>query len=197
VFPEDFYEKERMNILFFDTETTGIPRNYNAPIEDVDNWPRLVQLGWIRFDENQNKLGESEFVIKPEGFEISAEVSKVHGITQEKALTDGLPVAWVLGAFSGNLLKSDMIIGHNLSYDVSIVGAELFRLGLPNILSAKSQVCTMKSSTSYCQIPGGRPWKWPKLYELHQKLFNEPLVQTHTALDDIQNTAKCYFELKR
>lgn len=186
-----------MNSLFFDTETTGIPRNYNAPVTDVDNWPRLVQIGWILFDDKQEKLSEREYIVIPEGFEIPAEVSKVHGITQEKALEEGWPLQLVLEIFAEDLIKADVVIGHNLSYDLSIVGAELFRLGLPNLLSAKSQICTMKSSTSYCQIPGGRPWKWPKLYELHQKLFNEPLAQTHTALDDIQNTAKCYFELKR
>lgn len=186
-----------MNILFFDTETTGIPRNYNAPITDVDNWPRLVQIGWILFNGEGEKLSECEFIITPDGFEISSEVAKVHGITQEKALSDGWALPFVLGMFSNELMEADLIVGHNLSYDLSIIGAELFRLGLPNLLNAKSQICTMKSSTSYCQIPGGRPYKWPKLYELYKKLFNEPLKQTHTALDDIQNTAKCYFELKR
>jgi DNA polymerase-3 subunit epsilon len=197
MFPEDFYEREKMNSLFFDTETTGIPRNYKAPVEDVDNWPRLVQIGWILFDDEQNKLSEHEFIICPDGFEISVEVSKVHGITQEKALSDGWKLPFVLGMFTGDLMEADRVIGHNLSYDLSVVGAEMFRLGLPNVLNAKSQICTMKSSTNYCQIPGGRPWKWPKLHELYHKLFNEPLTQTHTALDDIQNTAKCYFELKR
>jgi DNA polymerase-3 subunit epsilon len=197
MFPEDFYERERMNSLFFDTETTGIPRNYKAPVEDVDNWPRLVQIGWILFGGEGEKLGECEFIVRPDGFEIPEEVSKIHGITQERALGDGWDLQTVLAIFSEDLIRADLIVGHNLSYDLSIIGAEMFRLGLPNLLNAKSQICTMKSSTNYCQIPGGRPWKWPKLHELHQKLFNEPLAQTHTALDDIQNTAKCYFELKR
>lgn len=185
-----------MNYLFFDTETTGVPRNYNAPITDVDNWPRLVQIGWMLYDE-EGKIDECEMIVAPDGFTISGEVAKVHGITQQIAEEKGMALPYVLGVFTAVLIKSNVVIGHNISYDLSIIGAELHRLSLPNLFEGKSQVCTMKSSTNYCQIPGGRPWKWPKLHELYQKLFNEPLAQTHTALDDIQNTAKCYFELKR
>lgn len=186
-----------MNYLFFDTETTGIPRNYNAPITDVDNWPRLVQLGWILYNGEGEKLDECEFIVYPDGFEISPDVAKVHGITQERAIKDGWGIQVVLEFFRRDLETADVIVGHNLSYDLSIIGAEFVRLSWENHFQGKSQVCTMKSSTAYCQIPGGRPYKWPKLHELYQKLFNEPLAQTHTALDDIQNTAKCYFELKR
>lgn len=186
-----------MNSLFFDTETTGTPKKYNAPVEDTDNWPRLVQLGWILFGEDGQKLNECEFIISPEGFEIPEEVTRVRGITQEKALADGWPLLTVLAIFVEDLMKADVVIGHNVSFDVSIVGAEFVRMSVPNLLNAKSQVCTMKSSTSYCQIPGGRPYKWPKLNELYKKLFNEDMGAAHTALQDIQNTAKCYFELKR
>ncbi len=56
----------------------------------------------------------------------------------------------------------------------------------------------MKSSTNYCKLPGSYgKYKWPKLGELYQILFHEDMGAAHTALQDIQNTAKCYFELKR
>lgn len=38
-----------MKYLFIDTETTGLPKEYDAPYTDIDNWPRLVQLAWIVF----------------------------------------------------------------------------------------------------------------------------------------------------
>lgn len=187
----------RMNYLFFDTETTGVPKRYGAPIEDVENWPRLVQLGWMVYDEQGQKLSENEFIVFPDGFEISEEVSLIHGITQQRAIEEGWPLQFVLGAFLEDLQGASVIVGHNLEYDVSIIGAEFIRMGGVNLLSAKSQICTMKASTDFCQIPGKRGFKWPKLHELYYKLFGEDMGAAHTALQDIQNTAKCYFELKR
>ena len=42
--------------LFFDTETTGLPKNWKAPITDLENWPRLVQLAWLVYDNIGNKI---------------------------------------------------------------------------------------------------------------------------------------------
>ena len=186
-----------MNILFFDTETTGVPKNYKAPVTDLDNWPRLVQLGWIVYSDDV-LVYKTERLVRPEGFIISEQVSKIHGITQEKALTNGGLLYDVLGHFSGNIDECDLLVGHNVNYDLNVVGAEYLRFWGNNPLNGKKTVDTMLSSTQYCNFPGnyGKP-KWPKLHELYQKLFNEPLAQTHTALDDIENTAKCYFELRK
>lgn len=54
--------------LFFDTETTGLPQRWNAPITDLDNWPRMVQLAWIMCDEKGNIIEERSDIVKPEGF---------------------------------------------------------------------------------------------------------------------------------
>lgn len=79
-----------MVYLFFDTETTGLPKNYNAPSSDLENWScRLVQIAWILADENKKPFAMSNFIIKPDGFEIPKESSDVHGITTEKALAEG------------------------------------------------------------------------------------------------------------
>lgn len=185
--------------LFFDTETTGIPKNYNAPLTDSDNWPRLVQIGWVLYDDEKNFVAEAEFIVKPNGFDIPEGASGVHGITTEKALSAGVPLEDVAETFKKVLEKSSVIVGHNLSYDESIVGAEFVRLKMENPIPSKKRVDTMKSSTSYCKLPGGYGgrFKWPKLHELYRTLFNEDMGATHTALQDIQNTAKCYFELER
>jgi DNA polymerase III subunit epsilon len=189
--------------LFFDTETTGVPKNYKAPITDTENWPRLVQLGYIVYDElNGGECVEycsMEHIIKPEGFVIPAEVSKIHGITQEQAMEEGENLANVVHEFLRWVNAADELVGHNLSYDLHIMGAECIRLQLADPFVGKSTYDTMLKGTGVCKIPGFRmgEYKWPKLHELYYKLFNTPLVQTHTALDDIRNTSRCYFELKR
>lgn len=124
--------------LFFDTETTGIPRNYNAPVTDVDNWPRIVQVGWVVYD-NQNLLYERERIVRPDGFTISEEVSKIHGITQEKALTDGGLLFDVLDHFNESLAQCDLIVGHNLTYDLNVMGSEYIRAGRQNPFDGKKQ----------------------------------------------------------
>ena len=82
--------------LFFDTETTGLPKDYKAPLADLNNWPRLVQLAYLLFDTDGNELSSGDFIIKPEGFSIPAEVSKVHGITDALSLRLGFSLMFVL-----------------------------------------------------------------------------------------------------
>ena len=180
--------------LFFDTETTGIPRNYNAPVSDTDNWPRLVQLGFILVNQKEILI-EQEYIVKPSGFDIPVEASNVHGITTEQARMTGIPVQEVLEDFKHYISISDAVVGHNISYDIGVVGAEFFRLWKTNLFEGVRTICTMKSSVAFCKLPGGKPYKWPKLHELYRKLFDKDMGAAHTALQDIQNTVVCYHAL--
>ena len=89
------------------------------------------------------------------------------------------------------------MIAHNIQFDEKIVGAEFLRAGSRNHLEAKPRKCTMLSSTNYCGIPGPYGNKWPKLQELHAKLFREVFPDAHNALADVRACSKCYFELRR
>lgn len=188
--------KKDKKFLFFDTETTGLPRNYNAPISDLENWPRLVQLSWIVTAADGKALNVKDFIIKPDGFTIPEESSKVHGITTDIAMRDGTPLQDVLTEFVSDLEATDMIVGHNVDFDKKIVGAEFLRCKLRSKSLDKPTVCTMKSSTNYCALPGKYGYKWPTLQELHNKLFGESFEDAHNSLNDIKATKKCFFELR-
>ena len=95
--------------LFFDTETTGLPKNFKAPITDFDNWPRLVQLAWQNYDMKGELLSSFNLIIKPEGFVISEEVAKIHRITQERAMAEGIPLGDALKQFA-----KQTALGHRL-----------------------------------------------------------------------------------
>lgn len=179
--------------LFFDTESTGLPKNYKAPISDVDNYPRLVQLGYV-ITENGNIVHQNEDIIKPNGFDIPEEASDVHGITTEIALRDGADIVDVLDEFQFWVEQCDTVIGHNVSFDINVVGAEYFRMYGKSPLEGKRSVCTMLSGIELCQLPGKFPGKlkYPKLQELYSAIFQKPMEQTHTALDDISHTVECY-----
>ena len=182
-----------MNILFFDTETTGTPKDDNAPASDLENWPRLVQLAWINYDKEQNLLSEHSIIIKPNGFEIPDDAARIHGITNEIAVK-GSDLIEVLDDFLNSLVEADVIVAHNMSFDEKIMSSEFLRNQIEDILPKKQKICTMKSTTNFCKLSGPYGYKYPKLIELYKKIFNEDFNE-HNALDDVKATAKCFWEL--
>ncbi len=184
--------------LFFDTETTGIPKDYKAPCTNTDNWPRLIQLGWLLTDAEGRILSEGNHIVRPDGFEIPKAASEVHGITTDFALENGKPLLDVIFAFGADLNQAECVIGHNLDYDLHIVGAEYVRLGYDSrIMFARPTLCTMQATIQYCNIPGRFGPKWPKLMELYTKLFGQEFDGAHDAMADIVATKECFFELIR
>ncbi len=182
--------------LFFDTETTGLPNNYNAPIEDLNNWPRLVQLAWVIYDENAEQKIGANYIIQPEGFIIPEQASRVHGITTERANEEGRPLIKVLEEFAGVVGDSKLLIAHNMDFDEKIIGAEFLRKNISHDLFNTPRFCTMRESTDFCQLPGNfGDYKWPRLSELHTKLFGENFENAHDALTDVNACARCFFEL--
>jgi DNA polymerase-3 subunit alpha len=113
--------------LIFDTETTGLPEDYNAPVSNGENWPRLVQLAWQLHRENGDLIRAQNFIVKPKDFSIPFNSAKVHGITTERANKEGKELEQVLQAFNEDLKNSKYLIGHNINFDINIVGAEFLR----------------------------------------------------------------------
>lgn len=191
---------QSMKYLIFDTETTGLPKNYNAPLSDSENWPRLVQLAWQIHNEKGALVENHNHIVRPEGFDIPYNATKVHGISTEKALKEGKPLEEVLALFSQSLREKPIIIGHNIEFDINIVGAEYYRLQQDTEqLTQRIRIDTKDESTEFCALPGGRggKFKWPTLSELHQKLFGVPFDEAHNAAADVNATARCFFELIR
>lgn len=184
--------------LFFDTETTGLPKNYQAPLDDFDNWPRLVQLAWSVYDFKGNHWESFDYIIKPDGFEIPKEASDIHRISQEKAMAEGKPLVKVLNHFADELEKVTYLVAHNIDFDEKILGSEFLRNKMINSLGGANRICTMKRSADICRIPSGRgSYKWPNLNELHTFLFKKGFSDAHDAMVDVKACADCFFELKR
>jgi len=183
--------------LFFDTETTGLPKNRQAPITDFDNWPRMVQLAYLLYDADGHLLFGGDYIIKPDGFTIPEESAQIHGISTERAMNEGVPLKEVLLSFQGLMNHAACLVAHNIWFDEKIVGAELLRCGLVNNLTSMRQICTMLSTTNFCAINGPYGYKWPRLSVLHQKLFGYEFEEAHNAAVDIEATARCFWELKK
>ena len=183
--------------LFFDTETTGVPKNYKAPPSDLLNWPRVVQLGWVVTDQQGQELKATNHIIRPDGFMIPEVVSRIHGITTEMAMRDGVQLHKALDEIALDILDADMLFAHNMSFDENILGAEFLRAGRPNVVLQKPRACTMQGSTDFCAIVGNYGYKWPKLQELHKELFGYPFEGDHDALVDVRACVRCYLELRK
>ncbi len=186
-----------MKYLFFDTETTGLPQNWKAPVSALNNWPRLVQLAYAIYDENGVKLSEGNHIIKPEGFTIPEDSTRVHGITQEHAMLEGEPLTDVLTTFRQKMKESNILVAHNIAFDEKIMGAEYLRITKSNPLDGRPKLCTMESTLHYCAIPGNYGFKYPSMQDLHKKLFGAGFEDAHDAYVDVNAMVRCFFELRK
>ncbi len=184
--------------LIFDTETTGLPLRDNAPIEELENWPRVVQIAWQLHDKTGKLLETDNLIIRPDGYEIPYSAEKVHGISTAKALESGVACEVAMSRFAEALESSSFVIGHNVKFDLNITAAELLRSGIPNKLLSTRSVCTMELTRDFCKLPGrGARFKSPKLEELYEILFSESFSGAHDASADVNATARAFFELYR
>ncbi|MDO5970128.1 DNA polymerase III subunit alpha [Flavivirga aquimarina] len=186
--------------LIFDTETTGLPKRWDAPITDTDNWPRCIQIAWQLHDAMGNCIDHQDYLVQPEGFNIPYDAEKIHGISTELAQEQGVPLIEVLEKFNEALSKTKFVVGQNVKFDLNIMGAEFVRGDVSNPLQELPVLDTCTEHTaSLCQIPGGRygKFKLPTLTELHEFLFKVPFAEAHNATADVEATTRCFFELVR
>ena len=186
--------------LIFDTETTGLPKNWKAPISDTDNWPRCVQIAWQLHDSMGQLLEHDAFLVQPEGYNIPYDAEQIHGISTDLALEQGVLLKEVLDKFNTALGKTTFVVGQNVGFDINIMGCEFFRLGMENPLATLPVLDTCTEVTAQiCQIEGGRggKFKLPTLTELHQHLFGVGFGEAHNATADVEATTRCFLELLR
>ncbi len=186
--------------LIFDTETTGLPKRWDAPVTDIGNWPRCIQIAWQLHDDMGKLLSHEDYLIRPEGFNIPYDAERIHGISTELAEANGINLSEALDKFKQALANAKFIVGQNVGFDVNIIGCEFHRLGLSNVLETMPILDTCTEFTaSLLQLPGGRggKFKLPTLTELHHYLFNVPFSEAHNATADVEATTRCFLELIR
>lgn len=203
-----------MIVLIFDTETTGLPKIKTINMDVLDKWPYIVQLSYVIFDTNEHQLlAKRDWIIKlPVGMEISEEVSNIHGITTLMSHTQGTNMKYVLEEFINDCKNVDFIVAHNIAFDLEMIHVEIERQRLQKnynimkydnfyLMVCKKMMCTMKSSIELCNIirlnKNGEPYlKYPKLSELHEKLFNTSPSNLHNSFNDVIICLRCFYKMK-
>lgn len=183
---------------FFDTETNGLPKNYKAKMSDVDNWPRVIQLGWIFLHEDQKTFTENKFMIKPDGWAVPVEdFWTKNGYSTERCEKEGVDINIVLQLLINDINKSKYMIAHNVDFDYNVLGAEMIRYNKKADVKTE-KICTMKIGTDLCKIPGNyNSFKWPKLEELYSFLFGQTFIGAHDALSDCTAMKACFLEMNK
>ena len=183
------------DVLFFDTETTGIPeRSWNWDT-DFEQYPHVVQIAWLHGCKVETHI------IRPDGWEIPQETVDVHGITTEYALEHGEPFASVVDMFIQDCHDAGLICGHNIHFDTSIIKANILReLGreyydandVENALYKGKRIDTMRPTMKWvdARMANGR-LKFPNLSELYSRCFPGETFPAHDALEDVKAVAKC------
>lgn len=185
--------------LFFDTETTGLPKNWKAPITDTDNWPRVTQLAWQVYDQGGKLISERCDLIKPDGWVIPDEdFFKENNMSTERCEREGVPLSEILKDFVQQVDASEYLVAHNMAFDEKVIGCEMVRMD-SKFREEPKKICTMQESTNFCRMMPFKygTYKWPTLLELHNKLFDEGFGGAHDALADVKACARSFFELKK
>lgn len=181
------------NLLFLDTETSGIPTSLNAPINELTNWPYVLQLAWLIYSPDGTLIKKENHFIYEEDIYIKNSSTKIHGITKEDLMSKGHERKTIMKILANDLRKyQPIIVGHFVEFDSKMVQVAFFRSGLKNNISRYKHFCTMRSTSEYSKLPNST---FPKLDELYLGLFGEKLENKHNAANDAEATARCFFEL--
>jgi DNA polymerase III epsilon subunit-like protein len=209
-----------MQIIFLDTETTGLlPKGLELKSENLHLFPYVVQFSYIIYDTSTNQIIKMvDHIIKlPLNVIISEENSNIHKITNEISQTKGIEIRLSINEFMEDLKNIDLIVAHNLEFDINMLKIEFYREAtisdnivdktqylnfLDPFVHSNKLYCTMKNSINLCNIKiksnkNGREYiKFPKLNELHIKLFHFSPRNLHNSLNDVLICLRCYFMLE-
>lgn len=210
-----------MRVLVFDTETTGLIKSNTIMYYELEIFPYIVQFSYLLYDTEKSFVEKiSDNIIRiPEKVVIPEECVKIHGISKQMTLK-GKDIGKCLLEFAKSYFQADIIVAHNLSFDINMVKTELMRtiqnskeithlLDYNNLLYSlnnppknKTYFCTLQNSIVLCNIKAinkktGKEYiKYPKLMELHEKLFSSTPKNLHNSLNDVIVCFRCYYMLE-
>ncbi len=195
-------------ILFFDTETTGLPNGKLSPSDPKQ--PAILQLAAILSTSDGEILRSMSTLVQPGSKPVHPKAFEAHGITSQKANTEGITQLEAFNQFSALVDEAESMAAHNYDFDFNLIKIMAHTLhsetGDDDLLLNFDDMhelpfyCTMKRTIDLCRLPfpsGRKGYKYPKLQELYWFLFQEELVGSHDALTDVKATHRCFFELKQ
>ena len=182
--------------LILDVSANGAPKSWKAAPDDVFNWPRMVQLSWLVYNEDRELQAQANDLIQPNGWKMPAAMAKRYHVTQEQLEEKGIPAREALEKLVPQIDACQYLITHNMTFCEGILTAEMARLSMPHRLSAADKYALMQEAAWYTKLParGGR-YKWPSLQDIHVKMFQARYANAGEAYADVATTAIVLFGL--
>lgn len=182
------------DILFFDTETTGIPPKGADWSVDYKEFPQIAEIAWCFGRKMESHI------IRPDGWSIPESATEIHGISTAYAKERGDALLDVLIAFLADCKRAKLIVGHNVYFDTSIIKANILNyLGehfyqtyeVNEALDKSKRIDTMRASMKWvdARTSSGR-LKFPTLLEMYRRCFLKDF-EAHCALNDVQALKEC------
>jgi DNA polymerase-3 subunit epsilon len=195
--------------LIFDTETTGLPPKSDSPkalfarYKDWGNTCRIVQIAWSICGERGEILETYNAYVKPEGYMVSPEATKIHGFSTDFLIENGIQIQNVLTKLMSSIEHYHVttMVAHNLKFDYHVVMQELYKLSFEKEMDQWKQLtgyCTLKNARAYCKNNGIKPTNF-KLATIYQTLLNkdsiEDSIQLHQADSDVILCKELYYKM--
>lgn len=182
--------------IVIDTETTGITRLSFANKLNYHKWPRIVQVAWALVKDGAIQ-SRAAYIIRPDGYKIPASASQIHGIAQQRAEKEGIPIRDALQELKEAFAQCDSVIAHNLQFDLGIIESEAIRQK-QQIEIPPNRICTVYLGQKYLvRTKGCKRGGYPKLSQLYETLFGFSCARQHEAASDVTACFQVYKKLQQ
>jgi DNA polymerase III subunit epsilon len=174
--------------LVIDTETSGM---INRDVPADHEWqPRLASWCMIWLDRDLEIQNQLDGLVRRDGWSMSPGATKVNGITDERLDAEGATVLWPLSLYERAADQGRIVVAHNTWFDLKIMRGELRRVGRSDRVERTRSICTMKTLTDHCALPGRIGFKWPTMTEALKIVLGETHESAHGAVADAQGCAR-------
>lgn len=190
-------------ILFFDTETTGLPQTRKP--KNMPGQPDIIQLAALLTDSVGNEKASISLIVEPKdpNFFMHPKAEETHGITRDVIKSFGVTQMEAITAFFGLFKKAQLTVAHNIKFDIFLMDVMLRRNGFDDLQANK--FCTLEACTPILNLPptpkmlaaGFNKPKSPNLGECYKYFFDEELEGAHDAMIDVRGCARVFFEIQK
>jgi DNA polymerase-3 subunit epsilon len=195
-----------MTVISFDFETNGLPL-WNVASDDPRQ-PHIVQMALVVYTDTGLEIGHDCVIVRPDGWNISPEMTAIHGISHQRAMDEGISEKKAAEMYLDAMTDTELRVAHNIAFDIRIARIAMVRSGysrgLIEKLEAMPKFCTCEMSKPIVKRPptermiaaGFTGFKSPNLQECMTHYFAEKIVGGHDALVDARCAGRIYFHLQ-
>lgn len=182
-----------MQAVLFDTETTDLIHNHAIPLA---HQPRIIEIYAQKIQLPSDSFGSVEdwqFVDEIDSFvnpqiPITDEITRITSITNED-VSNAPKIAEIFPKLREFFSNADMVVAHNLSYDMGVVDFEQMRVNPDEKFPwPRKKLCTVEATE---HLKGYRL----NLNALHEHLFGVKFEGAHRAKTDVNAMTLCFKRL--